>query len=216
MAILREFVKTPEGQQLLEANGFGGGDPYDLDHMRALAMELRRDIDEAFANETSSHHKLTENFSSAEVIKISYKTTGKYGVTLTLTYPDFVLGRLSIAKTYGDWDDPSSYFGRTYHQSHVGLYGGLDERFGVYDILGLFTQGYTLKGVQPKGSWVSAETYTVGSDFGITEVSSHAWARTYLSGSSFIADTIDAFIEKHVKEYPGLMVNFPAEWGGNI
>lgn len=210
MNLLQKWVKTPDGKATLEANGFSGASFYNLDRMNSLAEDLRRRIDNAFAEVTINKTKLSSNYDSENIMKIRYRTTGKNGITFTITFPEELLGRLSLVQTYGDWEDPQSYFGKTYHEAHSGLYGGLDARYGVYDILGLFTQGYSLGKLGPKGSWVRMYHGEVGDE--VTNVR----ALGYRAGNPFITDTIDEFIADHINEFPDLEVLYPTAWGGTL
>ena len=214
MQMLREYSRTPEGKKQIEAHGYGSGDNTDTAWLRELAEELRNDINNAFKRVTTSHAQLTSNLND---IKISTRVKGKNGVIFTLTFPPYVLGRLSLEVERNiNGRIEYAYTGSNYYHKHAAEFSGLDDRYGVYDIIGLFTNGYNIESaVLPKGHWVYADSE--GNFMGEALISSSntkVQARRSREPNDFVKITINNFIQRHRNEFPNLQVEYPVEWGG--
>jgi len=216
MQLLREYSRTPEGKKLIADHGYGSGEEVDRTWLKELAEELRSDINEAFKSVTTSHAYLTENLN---LIRITSRVVGKKGAVFTLVFPPEVLGRLSLEgeKKVGNHKYQAYYTGSVYHREHAAYFDGLDDRYGVYDIIGLFTHGYKISenAVVPKGHWLYADAS--GEIMGEARISSSnnkVKARESLGQSNFIQVTINKFVQRHRNEFPDLRVEYPAWWGG--
>lgn len=211
MMLLQEYANSPEGKKQIEENGYGSDARVDSDTLKLMADDLRRRLNRAFMSVNRTHDPITENIND---IKISTRVTGRRGVVCTIMFPPLAIGRWSL-EVGGRNGKKVAYTGEKYHNAHAAEFEGLDERYGVYDIVGLFTNGYTIRSaVLPKGNWVQAN---MGEYWG--EANTHGrWVKTqalrHREPNDFVKVTIDRFIADYRGTFPNLQVEYPKEWGG--
>ncbi len=193
--ILRQWMETSEGKRCIEKQT--GRSPYSEEDMKRIASELQQLIVAAYKNEVRTSGA---GYFDETTIRIGKPTKAAKGKT-----------RLRIIFNAKGLRRRSLYVGDRGHQYHyeTNLSQGYDEDYftgkGVYDIFGLFTQGYHTKPVY--GSWWDNETDSGEAPFG---KSSHIRSLPNRQGSDFIARTIHEFTAK----YPSIEVEYPKLWGG--
>ena len=181
MALIKNFVQTKEGQDWLKEQNINVA-PFDKDEMIQLANQLKNDIINAFLSIVQDPEK---EFKANLVRVYPPKVNKNNQWHLTISFGQKALFRPSLY----NWDSENQ------QDTFTGS--------GVYDIFGLFTQGYVSKPVY--GDWVKDNGH---GDW--DEVAHNIRSKTARAANSFITDTINAF----KKEHPLIEVEYPKEWGG--
>ena len=196
--LLKDYItKTPEGKNLVAQHG--GFNPYTDAEMKMIAEELYTDIIRAYKAQVKTPGADYYDMKTIKVGKPRELISGK--TKLTITFYEKGLARRSLHAK----DENKASSASTSHMYNIKNWG--DTYFtgkGVYDILGLFTQGYATK--QVYGEWWDNE-----SDNG--EAAYPGFNRASLSvrvGNDFIKQTVDNFKRK----YPSIEVEYPRLWGG--
>ena len=143
-----------------------------------MAESLRKALCDAI-----SHIIPSFNVNAVKVLKPEKDYEDSY--TVKIHFSDEILKRKSL------WTGYSRQF-----PDKNGRYMGYTGD-GVYDLLGLYTSGYTAKH-QVYGYWVGHEN------------DAYYASRTHLKANAFISDVINAFMAEH----PDVKINYPHEWGG--
>lgn len=193
--ILEQWMKTPDGRKYIEKQA--GLSSYSEEEMRQLALELQKMVVAAYKAEVKTSGA---DYFDESMIRIGKPVRAAKGRTrLRVIFDSKGLSRRSLY--IGDK-------GSRYHYETVLSKGYADDYFtgkGVYDIFGLFTQGYSTKPVY--GSWWDNQTDNGEASFG---KSSHMRSLPKRQGSDFITRTIREFTAK----YPSVEVEYPRIWGG--
>ena len=202
--IVKDWLKTSEGKAHVEE--YGGFNPYSEEDMRAMAEELYTAIVNAYKAEVKTRGADYFDMSTIRVGKPTKAAKGK--TRLRITFNSKGLSRRSLhVRNERDVDQWSREGVRTSNYYRYDLKNWGDTYFtgsGVYDIFGLFTQGYATKAVY--GEWWDNE-----SDNG--EAAYPGFKGRSLPvrvGSDFITRTVNEFKRK----YPSVEVEYPRLWGG--
>lgn len=199
--MIAKWLGTSEGKKYLADSA--DINPYTEEEMRAIASELYTAIVEAYKAEVKTPGA---DYFDMSTIRVGKSTKGSKGKTrLRVTFDAKGLSRRSLhRRNYSD-DPDYPYSERIYYNKRKTQYD--DWQFtgrGVYDIFGLFTQGYATK--QVYGEWWDNE-----SDRGEAPYPRFKGASLSVrQGSDFIARTIEEFKRK----YPSIEVEYPRLWGG--
>lgn len=181
-AYLREVI----GEYLEEAGlGVAG---FDEAEAKKLALELKEDIVNAFLDETTQRHRTdSASYFNSNSVKVTAPTLSSDGLSLMIDikFSKWALSRKSL-----------------YNLDKNGAISFSNNK-GVYDIFGLFTKGYTAKSVV-RGFWGLWDKNEL-----VGDVDGPLGSRAHRDSSSFIADTIQKFVDKH----PGVQITYPEEWG---
>lgn len=199
--ILSKWLKTPEGKQTVfeKANV----SPYTETQMRDMAQELADMIVDAYLA-TVQHDK---KYFDRSTIRVGVPREGKNGSTrLKVTFDRRGLSRRSLAASINDPDSLDDRLGRPLTSyRYTTEANGMDYYFtgkGVYDIIGLLTQGYGP--VKPVfGYWWDNRNDNEGDTRQIAN-------RRQRAGDDFVTRAVNAFKAK----YPGVEVEYPRLWGG--
>ena len=215
MLLLQEYAQSEEGKRRIKENGYGDiNATVDAATLKSLTAELRNRLNDAFMRNNLEGSPITENINN---LKITYRLTGKKGMVFTITFPPLAIGRLSLSSHSSDPDDVSRYTGSKYHRDHAAEFEGLDMRYGVYDIIGLFVSGYTIQSkIVPKGYWYQADMGEfLGEGGGLgRHRNEKIQAKRFRAPNDFVTPVIDKFISDHINQFPDLRVEYPKEWGG--
>ena len=165
--LLQKFAASTAGKKVIQKHIPNYSNP-----MANLSKELRNDIVEAYNQTTSVNARLMGVSKIYVGVPKIDKSTGSWVVDIS--FPDSLLSRDSLTGWRG------SPTGR-----------------GVYDIFGLFTQGYPrIKRVY--GVWEGRNNGKPISN------------KISRPPNSFISDTISSFEASH----PGIKIDYPYLWGG--
>ena len=195
--IVQDYMASPAGQKhvskIVKKNLLTDA------QMRAAAQDLRNRIIKAYLAEVSTGDAKYYDMST---IDIQVKTARKNGkVPIQIVFKGEGLWRDSLAATKQGSAEGSAYlnrYGHSYEKSNA-YYTGR----GVYDIIGLFTQGYDT--IPVYGNWIDPRTKREAS-----------WARgnikslNHRQGSDFVRRAVEDFM----RDYPYIEVTYPALWGG--
>ena len=204
--MLQSYMASPEGRKRIEEHlekqtGEKISPFYTEDQMRAIAAELRDMVIAAYKREVRTKGADYFNVSEVHVGK-PIKPRAKDGkIRLKVTFSSRALSRRSLhsIRPAGAASHQRKY---VYSPKNWG-----DDYFtgkGVYDIFGLFTQGYDAKPVY--GEWWDNEA-----DAGeVNYFGFKGRSLTHREGSDFITKTIQEFKTK----YPSIEVEYPRLWGG--
>ena len=144
---------------------------YSVEEMQAMADNLCNSLCKAISDVIPSF-----NVSAVEVLPPVKDYDDSY--TVKIHFPDEILKRKSL------WTG-----GKGRYMGYTGE--------GVYDLISLYTAGYTAK-KRVYGYWVGHSN------------NSYSASRTYLDANAFISIAINAFMAEH----PDVKINYPHEWGG--
>ena len=190
--IIKEYCISPAGQRALKEQGVEDLQLYNETEMVQLANELRDDIINAYLGVVKSPDK----YFDIKTTRISEPRVMSNKVwKVNISFSGKGLSRRSLAVMY----DTN---GKAYNTDVAGGSIGFTGK-GVYDIFGLFTQGYSTKRVF--GEWWDNQ-----SDLGTLGIFIGSMAVRH--ANSFISDTIHRFEAQH----PYVEVNYPKLWGGNL
>lgn len=179
------YLKEAVGQCLEECSLGAVG--YDEAEAKKLALELKEDIVNAFLDETTQQNRMdSATYFNSKNVKVTAPTISDDGLSLAvdIKFSKWALSRKSL---YNPRDGKIIF----------------SNNKGVYDIFGLFTQGYTAKSVV-RGFWGLWDN-----DELVDDVDGPLGSRAHRDPSSFISDTIQKFADKH----PGVQIAYPEEWG---
>jgi hypothetical protein len=196
--LLGKWLGSSDGKKYLQDNGVV---PYTEEQMIAIAEELYTAIIAAYKAQVQTNGADYFDMSTIHVGKPQSAAKGK--IRLRIIFDKKGLSRRSLHVVDDDGTGP--YATRIYYNKRKTMFD--DWSFtgpGVYDILGLFTQGYTAKPVY--GNWWDNEVDSGEAPFGRNRMRS----MTRRQGDDFIKRTIDAFKRK----YPSIEVEYPRLWGG--
>ncbi len=204
--MLQKYIASPEGRKRIEEHfekqtAQKVSSFYSEEEMRAIAAELRDMVIAAYQREVRTKGADYFDVSGVHVGK-PMKPRAKDGkVRLKVTFSSRALSRRSLhsRQPVAAGSHKTKY---VYAPKNWG-----DDYFtgkGVYDIFGLFTQGYDAKPVY--GEWWDNE-----SDAGEANYRGFKGrSLTHREGSDFITRTIREFNMK----YPSIEVEYPRLWGG--
>lgn len=204
--MLKAYIASSEGKKRIEEHiARQTGRPADLfytvEQMRSIAAELRDMIIAAYKKEVST--KGADYFDVSEVhVGTPLKPRTKDGkVRLRVIFSDKALSRRSLhSRTPAKAGNHKAQY--VYSPKNWG--GDYFTGRGVYDIFGLFTQGYDAKPVY--GEWWDNETDSGEANY----KGFRGRSLSHRMGSDFIAKTIREFQVK----YPSIEVEYPRLWGG--
>lgn len=131
---LQDFIKTTEGKEVLRKHGVYSG--VSKDEVKAIANDLKNMLVQYSTGVCKSCNSLLDS-DSIRVNRPTEQKDGRYKITLTINKDD--LKRDSLLNK-APWN------------------GGKPIGTGVYDIVGLYTQGYTAK-KYAYGWWDSESTF---------------------------------------------------------
>lgn len=192
--MLKDYIDSPQGKSDLKSSGFNISG-YSEQEMKQIALELRNAIIEAYLSLVKDQGKYFDT-NSVKVNSPREQSDGTW--KLSVSFPDKVLFRRSLYS-----DSPKKGKGATSVKTSTGT--GYFTGSGVYDIIGLFTQGYSASR-SVYGTWWDNQ-YDDGDrgNLGLIRSLRHR------SSNDFVSRTIEAFKLK----YPTIEVSYPSEWGGN-
>jgi len=174
-SIIKNYVNSLDGQSSLEKNGLTLSGYSELE-MTALAEELLNDIINAYFGIL----KETKKYFNVDAVKIGNARKLKNGWKLIISFPDKILSRKSLNRVDGK---------------------GFINEAGVYDIFGLFTQGYTAR--KPVyGYWWDNEANDGERETGLVK------SLTHRAANPFIINAVNEFRNRH----PGIEVTLPSGW----
>ena len=168
-ARLKEIVKNALQKRGLTLTG------YSVAEMQDIANELRNELCGAISRVIPSF-----NTGAVKVLSPIKDITDSY--TIKIHFPDEILERKSL------WTGSK--------QNSRNKYGGYTGS-GIYDLIGLYSTGYTAH-TQVYGYWVGHAN------------DSYWGSRTHLEANPFISNVINSFIAEH----PEVKIDYPQEWGG--
>lgn len=177
MSKLNEFVKSSKGKEMLRHKGIYAG--VTKDEAKEAAKVLKQMIIDASMGVCKSSKMLLDDY-SIKINPVREQKDGRYKITLTINKEDLV--RESLLDT-APWN------------------GGKPISSGVYDIIGLFTQGYKAN-KYVYGWWDSQSTY----------VRSHSLSNGVpgLKPNNFIDKAIAGFKAKYPKYK--MEITYPSRW----
>lgn len=194
-SILRDYIRSPDGRAALAAEGESVCSYTDAE-IRQIANRLYNDIIVEYLSLVKHKHKF---FDRSTVVVNPVKTDSKGNVGVSISFREKGLRRRSLHTT-------KSAKGAFEVTGEKYLSEGSKDYFtgpGVYDIIGLFVNGYTLKGRAPAGMWWDNQD-----DTGETE--DYVRAKRHRAGVDFITP----IIRRYEAMYEGLNITYPKEWGG--
>ena len=199
--ILSKWLQTPEGKQAVYEKA--NVSPYTEEQMRSMAQELADMIVDAYLSVV----RHSDKYFDRSTIRVGIPRSGKNGSTrLRVTFDRRGLSRRSYAASLEDVSNLDARLGGplTPYRYRTSA-NGLDYYFtgkGVYDIIGLLTQGYgPVKTVY--GYWWDNKNDNEG------DLRSSINKRQR-AGDDFVSRAVAAFKQK----YPGVEVEYPRLWGG--
>lgn len=196
-AILKQYMESPAGQKhiskVVQKNLLTDA------QMKAAAQDLRNRIIKAYLAEIRNGQAKYFDMSTIDIKVMPARKNGK--VPIQIVFKGEGLWRDSLLVTKQGDAEGNAYLNR-YGHSYEGSNAYYTGR-GVYDIIGLFTQGYDT--VPVYGNWVDPKTKREAS-----------WARgnikslSHREGSDFVRKAVEQFM----KDYPYIEVTYPDLWGG--
>lgn len=199
--IVRDWLLSPDGTKFAEQ--YGGFNPYSEEEMIAIATELYMAIVKAYKAEIQTEGA---DWFDLDTIRVGKPTKAKNGkIRVRIIFSEKGLARRSLHRSRYSGDPDYPYKSRIYYNRRKTQYD--DWQFtgkGVYDIFGLFTQGYDTKPVY--GEWWDNESNT--GEAGFNDFKGRSLPKR--GGSDFITKTINRFRKK----YPQVEVEYPKLWGG--
>ncbi len=204
--MLKSYIASHEGRKRIDEHiAKQTGRPADVfyteEQMRSIATELRDMVIAAYKKEVRT--KGADYFDVSEVhIGTPLKPRTKDGkVRLRVIFSSKALSRRSL---HSRTPSKAENHERQYVYSPKNWGNDYFTGRGVYDIFGLFTQGYDAKPVY--GEWWDNET-----DAGEANYKGfRGRSLPHRAGSDFITKTIRKFNAK----YPSIEVEYPRLWGG--
>lgn len=177
--MVEEYVNSPQGRKFLkEQQGLNIG--YTSEQMRIIGECLQRDIIQAFLALVKDPKAPAAFDSNSLEVHVNPPTT-KGMARVTVLFRHDVLKRPSLYRI------------------------GEEERFGVYDIIGLFTQGYFAMSYA-YGIWGHYINGAIQDDS-----TRSIRSRAELAPNSFV----NQIMHKYQRRYPDVVFEWPKEWGGN-
>ena len=171
--LIKKWMKSSDGKAELKKRGITTTG-YSIVQMKAMGEELSNMLCNAIINVG------IKSFASNFVRVDSPMSASDSTYTVQINFPDEILKRKSL------WVG-----GNGRYSGYVGD--------GLYDVIGLFTNGYRAGG-QVWGYWVGHEN------------NPYTGSRVYRAPNSFISKTINAFKAK----YPEVNILYPSLWGGTL
>lgn len=195
--MLADYMKSDSGKKEIAAQTGITFEEYSTDKMKLIAQELSDMIVDAYLSEV----KHTGKYFDKSLIRIGVPSnTTKGKVRLRITFDKKALFRQSLVVGDGSYGYGSPYKTKYPFTSINGFdYYATGE--GVYDIVGLLTQGYSTKPVY--GYWWDNKNNNEGSGHKIKN-------KRTRSGSDFVTRAVNNFKLK----YPNIDVVYPKLWGG--
>lgn len=202
--ILSKWLQTREGKQAVfeKANV----PPYTEAQMKAMAQELADMIVDAYLSVV----RHSDKYFDRSTIRVGKARDGKNGTTrLRVTFDKRGLSRRSYAASLDDPDDLDARYGgpvtRYRYQTSANGFPYYFTGKGVYDIIGLLTQGYGHDGPVKTVYgywWDNKNDNELATESTIN--------RRQRAGDDFVTRAVNAFKQK----YPGVDVEYPKLWGG--
>lgn len=202
-----DWCKSKEGQGYLNEQGYLVG--YTTAQAKAIAEELRDAVVNAYLAQVKDPEKYFD-MSTITVgeLKETRKGSGKYKIRITFNGAGLIRQSFMHPRFSGGHDllyhNKLRYKGRSASETRnlSSDYSGTFTGSGVYDIIGLFVNGYAAS-KRVYGYWWDnrggeQRTWIIPS-------------KQRRQGVSFVKNTIDSFKRK----YPNIDVRYPKEWGGN-
>lgn len=192
---LIDYMKSDDGKKEIERQTKETLVDMTDSQMQAIAEELSDMIIDAYLDEVKHSGKYFDR-DTIRIGKPHVAAEGKTRVRITFDKKGLFRQSLVVGDGgygYGNATSPYQFYdtnGLSYYATGP----------GVYDIIGLLTQGYSTKPVY--GYWWNNKNNTEG-DIRIKNKTSRA-------GSNFVTRAVNAFKVK----YPYIDVKYPALWGG--
>ena len=191
--MVEDFVKTPEGRKYLkEQHEVNVG--YSKIEIKAIAERLKKDIITCFGMLTDDPISAIQNpaWNHVVIVEANKKADLNKGLnTLRIKFKPESLMRYSL----WNWHDDN--------KMHAG------PQMGVYDIIGLFTQGYSASAFA-YGDWMMRE-----SSGGFTEANERpdgGFIKSKITRSG--DDFINQIMRDYQAAYPDIEFRWPSLWGG--
>lgn len=180
--MVEEYMKSPEGRKFLKTEkNINVG--YDDAEMRRIAENLKRDLIAAFLLVVKEPDAVFEE-NQVFVVNSASKEGTK---TLRIIFDSRGLSRPALGNLSGS----------NWHE-------------GVYDIIGLFTNGYRAKDYV-YGTWPNHDDYEAdGHIESYTEKHMRVRSRKELAPNDFV----NKVIGKYRALYPDVVITYPSRWGG--
>lgn len=181
--LVEQYMNSPEGRKFLkEQKNINVG--YTEIEMKRIAENLKRDIITAFLYVVKEPNAVFED----DLVSIHFTNIpgiNRNQKVVRILFHDRAISRYSLFD-YKHQDAP------------------IEGENGVYDIIGLFTQGYSAKNYA-YGSWVHHD----GEDFSEDD---NGFIRSQRERTA--NDFVNKVIGKYMALYPDLEIKYPRRWGG--
>lgn len=195
VGMIEGYIKSPQGQADLKKSGINISG-YSESEMKEIAADLRDAIIGAYLGVVRDPGK----YFDVGATRINSPREQKDGTwKISVTFSDSALFRRSLCSEF-----PKKSGGATLIETSTG--SGFFTGNGVYDIIGLFTQGYSAR-KNVYGTWWDNQ-YDDGDRGSLGTIRS----LRYRSPNDFVSKTIADFKSK----YPNIDVLYPALWGGTL
>lgn len=178
-ALVMKYLSSPAGKEYMKQEKIALRG-YSKEELKAAAQELKESLIDAFLAEQTQPE--SEREFARGLVRVNIRGSDTTGYKASITFYEDALSRESLLGIDG--------------QTHTGD--------GVYDIFGLFTQGYHAS-KRVIGWWV---TYDERGSFSGDKYDRPIPSLQTRYPSNFISDTIRAFERK----YPGIYVKYPDLW----
>lgn len=178
--LIKKYIESPEGRKFLKEQKNTNVGYTDVE-MKRIAENLKRDIIAAFLYVVKEPNAVFED----DLVSVHFTDIhglGKEQKAVRILFHDDALSRYSLWNEYYHEDDPNK---------------------GVYDIIGLFTQGYSARNYA-YGSWIRKDS---GSWFESTDIIRSQKERA-------ANDFVNKVIGKYKILYPDIEIKYPRRWGG--
>lgn len=181
--LIEKYIDSSEGRKFLMSKKIPTPS-YVYARGEQIARDLKKDLIEGFlaiVNEPGA----TFNENAVSIIPRYEKTYGTNSYTIRILFTDEALQRPRLTRLRED-QEPSG-------------------KIGVYDIFGLFTNGYVASNYA-YGFWNE-----IDSTQALAEKSGPIRSRRVLMGNDFI----NHIMHSYQITYPDVIFQWPKEWGGN-
>lgn len=196
--IIEKWAKSPQGKaHILQKTGT---DTFDAADMKKIAFELRNAIVRAYLDEIKNQEAKYFDMDTVDVIvKPNDKKNRGH---LQIVFRGEGLARTSLFAINQGSSSGERYSGK-YGKGKYEEEGYFTGR-GVYDVIGLFTQGYDTD-TKVYGNWIDPRT-GIESDWTTGRIKN----LQHRQGSDFVNRVVADF----KKRYPFLEITYPELWGG--
>lgn len=187
--LVKKWTETPDGKACIKETA--KADTFNEQDCKKIAIQLRNEIIKAYLGEIRSSGKPKYyNMNTIDVKVLKPDKTGR--PHLQIVFKGEGLWRYSFSAVGGDEEN--------LYSDSSGYYTGA----GVYDIIGLFTNGYYTD-KHAYGTWIDPRTGREAS-----------WSDTYVMSTSYADDNpfVTHVIELFRRRYPFIEITYPELWGG--